>query len=74
MIIRFACWYSAFRFAGFVSMTALLSRAKIAGFLKPHWPCSVRKKVPMKLSGSPKSPVQPIRLSAPAVPAWTRPT
>ena len=74
MIMLFACRYNAARFVRFVSMSALLSRAKSFGLLKPHWPCFVRKNVPMKLSGSPKSPVQPIRLRAPAVPACTRET
>ena len=53
MSMLFACLYKVMRFASVVSSRALVRMLKIAGLLKPHCFCGVRKNVPSKLSGSP---------------------
>ena len=70
MIMRFARWYMAFRFACVrLPVSALFSRLKIAGLSKPHWPSWFRSHVHVVRRVA-EVPVQPNRMR-PAFPACT---
>ncbi len=61
MISSLIALYSLVRLPRSVSTRAFSRSSRIFGLSKPHSGSCCRKNVPMKLSGSPKSPVQPSR-------------